>query len=159
MRSTITQSTRSDLLVGYLPLVKASAARVRQHVARQSEFDDLVAAGVFALHDAASTRSLNQPVRFTIYAKQRIRGAMLDSLKKQRQANGRLLSLKSQNAALESASNAGGAPHPASRDDEFGTALSCLQRALAAGGRSGQNTTGESATETAPTRKREGGDR
>lgn len=157
MRSRITQTAQPDLLVGYLPLVKAAAARVRRHIPRQSDFDDLVAAGVFALHDAANQCSPNQPVPFTVLAKQRIRGAILDRLKKQYSPKRRLRSPQPRPAAQEPARTHGSTPQAANRDDEFGTALTCLQRALAAGDRSGLTATEESATDRETTRRRDGG--
>jgi hypothetical protein len=123
-----------------------------------------VAAGVFALHDAANRCSPNQRGRFATYAKQRIRGAILDSLKKQRSAEGALRSPKSQTASPEPACDSRSTPgvasrDDASRDDQFGTTLACLQKALAAGGKSRPAAIEESATDPAPTRRRGGGDR
>ena len=121
----LTQYAPRDLVAGYLPLVEAAAARFRQHVASQTELDGLTADGLLALHDAANRCVPNKPVRFAIYAKQRIRGAIIDRLKKQHSAPGRFR--KPQNAIQTTA-------HEGNFENEFGMMLGHLEKALAAHG-------------------------
>lgn len=132
MTSRIKHHARSELVAGYLPLVKAPVERFRQQVASQTELDDLVADGLLALHDAANRYGPSQPVRFAAYAKQRIRGAILDSLKKQYSAP-RIRSRKPQNAIQVPTRSSGTTPSEVNLDNEFGMTLGYLQKALAAG--------------------------
>jgi RNA polymerase sigma factor for flagellar operon FliA len=164
MRSSITQSTRSDILVEYLPMVKAAAARVRQHLPGEPEFDELVAVGVLALADAAKHSRPTKSIRFVTYAKKQIRGAMLDRMKKQASPR-RFRSPKPETAPLEPASASERSPHEAkpaeaTPAEEFGAALVCLQRALAAhAGSDHPSPTSESATEVHQPRWNEDGER
>jgi hypothetical protein len=144
MKSRITHGASSDLVAGYLPLVKASAARFRQHVASQTELDGLVADGLLGLHDAANQCSPNQcspnqPVRFATYAKQRIRGAILDRLKKQYSAPRRFRSRKPQNAIPVPTRSSGTTLNEGHLEGEFGITLRHLENALAARNHQGMN--------------------
>jgi len=74
--------TRRDALVlANLPLVKAIAAHVRGGLPVQIDLDDLTHAGVLGLIDAASKFESDKQVPFSSYAKHRIKGAILDSLR------------------------------------------------------------------------------
>lgn len=64
-----------------MPLVRAIAARVRESLPVQIELDDLVHAGVLGLFDAVDKYDASKNVVFHLYAKHRIRGAILDSLR------------------------------------------------------------------------------
>jgi len=59
-------------------LTKATAARVHQQISAQLKLDDIMTIGFLALHDAARRYSRNTKTTFTIYAKNRIRAAMLE---------------------------------------------------------------------------------
>ena len=81
-QSAPTQKTeRDELIVKHLPLVKAIASRVREGLPVQVELDDLVHAGILGLVDAISKYNPDKKVLFHLYAKHRIRGAILDSLR------------------------------------------------------------------------------
>jgi DNA-directed RNA polymerase sigma subunit (sigma70/sigma32) len=76
------QLARRDRLVReHLPLVKAIAIRVRGSVPVQVDQDDLVHAGILGLIDAANKFNPEKQGGFSSYAKYRIRGAILDSLR------------------------------------------------------------------------------
>jgi RNA polymerase sigma factor for flagellar operon FliA len=75
------KNDRDDLIVGHLPLVRAIANRVRESLPVQVELDDLVHAGVLGLVDAIEKYAPEKNVAFHLYAKHRIRGAILDSLR------------------------------------------------------------------------------
>ena len=132
MKSRFTHRAPSDLVAGYLPLVKAAAAQFRQQVVSQTEFDDLVADGLLALHDAANRCGPNQPVRFAAYAKQRIRGAILDRLKKEYSTRRSFRSRKPQNAIQMLSRASGARPDDGNLESEFRRALGYLEKALAA---------------------------
>src|SRR4029434_10998316 len=82
--ATIQQSklTRRDKVVlEHLSLVKAIAVRVHENLPVHVELDDLVHAGILGLFDAASKYNPEKQVVFSSYAKHRIKGAILDSLR------------------------------------------------------------------------------
>src|SRR6266700_8408911 len=74
-------SERDRLVLEHLPLVRAIAVRVYENLPVHVELDDLVHAGVLGLFDAASKYDNNKQVTFKGYAKHRIKGAILDSLR------------------------------------------------------------------------------
>ena len=64
-----------------LPLVKAIAVRVHENLPVHVDLDDLVHAGILGLFDAATKFDPEKQVAFSSYAKHRIKGAILDSLR------------------------------------------------------------------------------
>jgi RNA polymerase sigma factor for flagellar operon FliA len=72
---------RDQLVLEHLPLVKAIAVRVRGNLPLHVELDDLVHAGILGLFDAATKYDTGKQVVFSSYAKHRIKGAILDSLR------------------------------------------------------------------------------
>jgi RNA polymerase sigma factor for flagellar operon FliA len=80
--SPATKIARRDRIVlEHLPLVKAIAVRVHENLPVHVDLDDLVHAGVLGLFDAASKFNPEKQVAFSSYAKHRIKGAILDSLR------------------------------------------------------------------------------
>src|SRR5690242_21205744 len=79
---TATDNARRDaLILEHLPLVTAIAAHVQRSLPVHTELDDLVHAGVMGLFDAATKYQDDKEVAFPAYAKHRIKGAILDSLR------------------------------------------------------------------------------
>jgi len=74
-------SNRDRVVLEHLPLVKAIAVRVRENLPVHVDLDDLVHAGVLGLFDAATKYNPDKQVAFSSYAKHRIKGAILDSLR------------------------------------------------------------------------------
>jgi RNA polymerase sigma factor for flagellar operon FliA len=72
---------RDRVVLEHLPLVKAIAVRVHENLPVHVDVDDLVHAGVLGLFDAASKFNPEKQVVFSSYAKHRIKGAILDSLR------------------------------------------------------------------------------
>jgi RNA polymerase sigma factor for flagellar operon FliA len=72
---------RDRVVLEHLPLVKAIAVRVHENLPVHVDMDDLVHAGVLGLFDAASKYNPEKQVAFSSYAKHRIKGAILDSLR------------------------------------------------------------------------------
>src|SRR5689334_10481365 len=70
---------RDAIIMKHLPLVRAIACRVRQSLPVQIDLDDLVHAGILGLFDAVQKYEPSKRVVFHLYAKYRIRGAILDS--------------------------------------------------------------------------------
>jgi RNA polymerase sigma factor FliA len=81
-QSVASKNARRDRIVlEHLPLVKAIAIRVHENLPVHVDLDDLVHAGVLGLFDAASKFNPEKLVAFSSYAKHRIKGAILDSLR------------------------------------------------------------------------------
>ena len=78
---TSNMAERDQLVLEHLRLVKAIAVRVRHNLPAHVDVDDLVHAGVLGLIDAATKFNVEKQVAFSSYAKHRIRGAILDSLR------------------------------------------------------------------------------
>ena len=70
-----------ELLLEQLPQVKYIARRIHERLPQHVPFDDLVHAGIVGLIDAMHKYDAGKNVRFASYAKFRIRGAILDSLR------------------------------------------------------------------------------
>ncbi|MGA3201874.1 MAG: FliA/WhiG family RNA polymerase sigma factor, partial [Bryobacteraceae bacterium] len=72
---------RDRVVLEHLPLVKAIAVRVHENLPVHVDLDDLVHAGILGLFDAANKYNPDKQVIFSSYAKHRIKGAILDSLR------------------------------------------------------------------------------
>jgi RNA polymerase sigma factor for flagellar operon FliA len=79
--TTFDQSERDRLVLKHLPLVRAIAVRVYENLPVHVELDDLVHAGIMGLFNAAQKYDASKQVSFQGYAKHRIKGAILDSLR------------------------------------------------------------------------------
>jgi RNA polymerase sigma factor for flagellar operon FliA len=75
------ESERDRLVLEHLPLVRAIAVRVYENLPVHVDLDDLIHAGILGLFDAAAKYDGEKQVTFKSYAKHRIKGAMLDSLR------------------------------------------------------------------------------
>jgi RNA polymerase sigma factor FliA len=82
-RQKISRRLRDEIVLEHLPLVKAIAIRVHENLPVYVDLDDLVHAGVLGLLDAVEKFDSSKNVAFQSYAKHRIKGAILDSLREQ----------------------------------------------------------------------------
>ncbi|MCR5606290.1 MAG: FliA/WhiG family RNA polymerase sigma factor [Treponema sp.] len=73
---------REQLILEYAPLVKLVAGRLSMYLGFNVEYDDLVGYGIFGLIDAIDKFDLLKDVKFETYASLRIRGAILDQIRK-----------------------------------------------------------------------------
>lgn len=73
---------REQLIIEYAPLVKLVAGRLSMYLGYNVEYDDLVSYGVFGLIDAIDKFDPKKDVKFETYASLRIRGAILDQIRK-----------------------------------------------------------------------------
>src|SRR5271169_409282 len=80
-RPRISQELRDRVVLDHLPLVKAIAIRVHENLPVHVDLDDLTHAGVLGLFDAVAKYDAEKNVAFHAYAKHRIKGAILDSLR------------------------------------------------------------------------------
>jgi len=81
LQPTSEMAQRDRVVLEHLPLVKAIAMRVHEKLPVHVDLDDLVHAGVLGLFDAANKYNADKQVVFSSYAKHRIKGAILDSLR------------------------------------------------------------------------------
>jgi len=80
-RRKISRRVRDRIVVENLPLAKAIAIRVHESLPVHVDLDDLIHAGVLGLFDAVEKYDAGKNVTFQNYAKHRIKGAILDSLR------------------------------------------------------------------------------
>lgn len=73
---------REELIIEYAGLVKIVAGRLSMYLGYNVEYDDLVGYGTFGLIDAIDKFNLCRGVKFETYASLRIRGAILDQIRK-----------------------------------------------------------------------------
>ncbi|MBQ9928049.1 MAG: FliA/WhiG family RNA polymerase sigma factor [Lachnospiraceae bacterium] len=73
---------REKIILEYAPLVKLVAGRLSMYLGYNVEYDDLVGYGVFGLIDAIDKFDCMKEVKFETYASLRIRGAILDQIRK-----------------------------------------------------------------------------
>jgi RNA polymerase sigma factor FliA len=79
--SVLEKEDRDRILLEQLPQVRYLATRIRARMPQYVPLEDLVHAGVIGLIDALSKFDSSRHVPFASYAKIRIRGAILDSLR------------------------------------------------------------------------------
>lgn len=77
-----THELREKLILEYAPLVKLVAGRLSMYLGYNVEYDDLVSYGIFGLIDAIDKYDSMKEVKFETYASLRIRGAILDQIRK-----------------------------------------------------------------------------
>jgi RNA polymerase sigma factor for flagellar operon FliA len=75
------KAKRDGVILEHLPLVKAIAVRVHENLPVHVDIGDLVHAGILGLFDAVAKYKPEKKVAFSSYAKHRIKGAILDSLR------------------------------------------------------------------------------
>jgi RNA polymerase sigma factor FliA len=80
-RVKVSQQVRDQIVLDHLPLVKCIAIRVHESLPVHVDLDDLIHAGVLGLFDAVTKYDGSKDVVFHAYAKHRIKGAILDSLR------------------------------------------------------------------------------
>jgi RNA polymerase sigma factor FliA len=79
--STVEAGDRNDLVMQELSQVNYIAQRIRERLPQHVELEDLVNAGVIGLLEASRTFDRSKNAQFKTFAKFRIRGAILDSLR------------------------------------------------------------------------------
>jgi RNA polymerase sigma factor for flagellar operon FliA len=81
-RKNATSELREQIIIEYAPLVKVVAGRLSMYLGKNVEFEDLVSYGIFGLIDAIDKFDLDKDVKFETYASLRIRGSILDQIRK-----------------------------------------------------------------------------
>ncbi|MBR5376007.1 MAG: FliA/WhiG family RNA polymerase sigma factor [Lachnospiraceae bacterium] len=77
-----TPQLREKIIIEYAPLVKIVAGRLSMYLGYNVEYDDLCGYGVFGLIDAIDKYDPAKDVKFETYASLRIRGSILDQIRK-----------------------------------------------------------------------------
>lgn len=75
-------ATREELIMEYVPLVKVVSGRLSMYLGYTVEYDDLVSYGIFGLIDAIDKFDYGKGIKFETYASLRIRGSILDQIRK-----------------------------------------------------------------------------
>ena len=81
-KKTKSSILREKLIIEYAGLVKIVAGRLGMYLGYTVEYDDLVGYGTFGLIDAIDKFDTLKGVKFETYASLRIRGAILDQIRK-----------------------------------------------------------------------------
>jgi len=81
-KRTKSRTLREDIVKRYLYLVKYVAGRVAIGLPPNVEFNDLVSYGILGLFDAINKYDVSQGNKFETYAVSRIRGSIMDELRK-----------------------------------------------------------------------------
>lgn len=79
---TKSSALREKIILEYAPLVKMVAGRLSMYLGYNVEYEDLVSYGIFGLIDAIDKFDALKDVKFETYASLRIRGAILDQIRK-----------------------------------------------------------------------------
>ncbi len=77
-----TPELQEKIIIEYAGLVKLVAGRLSMYLGYNVEYDDLVGYGTFGLIDAIDKFDFTKGVKFETYASLRIRGAILDQIRK-----------------------------------------------------------------------------
>ena len=77
-----TPQLREQLILEYASVVNLVAGRLSMYLGYTVEYDDLVGYGIFGLIDAIDKYDMAKNVKFETYASLRIRGAILDEIRK-----------------------------------------------------------------------------
>ncbi len=77
-----TPEQQEKIIIEYAGLVKLVAGRLSMYLGYNVEYDDLVGYGTFGLIDAVDKFDYTKGVKFETYASLRIRGAILDQIRK-----------------------------------------------------------------------------
>ena len=75
-------NSRESLLVEMLPLVRRIALKIHRHLPVHVEVDDLTGNGILGLLDAVDKFDPSKGVKLETYARHRVRGAILDGLRR-----------------------------------------------------------------------------
>lgn len=80
--ATKSPELREKIILEFAPLVKLVAGRLSMYLGYNVEYEDLVSYGIFGLIDAIDKFDCMKEIKFETYASLRIRGAILDQIRK-----------------------------------------------------------------------------
>jgi len=73
---------KEKIILEYSHLIKFVAAKLSIHIGQHVEYEDMLSYGIFGLIDAIDKFDITKNVKFETYASLRIRGAIIDSIRK-----------------------------------------------------------------------------
>ena len=76
------QYQKQDMVIQYAPMVKRIAYHLKSRLPAHIQLDDLIQAGMVGLLEASKNYDISQGASFETYSSIRIRGAMLDEMRK-----------------------------------------------------------------------------
>lgn len=79
---TKSPAVKEELILQYASLVKYVAGRLSIHIGQHVDYDDMISYGIFGLIDAIDKFDYEKGVKFETYASVRIRGSIIDSIRK-----------------------------------------------------------------------------
>ncbi|KYH35619.1 RNA polymerase sigma-D factor [Clostridium tepidiprofundi DSM 19306] len=82
MEEIVSVNSKENIVKEYIPLVKYIASRVIVGKTKYIEYEDLVSYGLVGLMDAINKFDITKGMKFSTYASIRIKGAMIDQLRK-----------------------------------------------------------------------------
>src|SRR4051812_36725085 len=82
MRSQTVSASQTRRIVAGLPFVESLARRMASTMPNSIDIGDLVQDGVIGLIDAANRFDEDRGIKFETFAERRVRGAMIDALRK-----------------------------------------------------------------------------
>lgn len=82
LKETSDEATRHELIEAYLPLVRHAAERLKGKLPMCVDIREMISAGTIGLIDAVDKFDIGRGVLFETYCSVRIRGAILDDLRK-----------------------------------------------------------------------------
>lgn len=124
---------RNELLLHYIPLVKRVVGRLFSASRPYVDYDDLVSCGVLGMMDAIERFDPTRNVRFETYAQIRIRGEIIDYMRRQDWAPVHVRTrIKQMDAAFDRVAQRNGAP-ASDREvaEELGMNLEEMRQTLA----------------------------
>lgn len=74
---------KNELVLHYLPQVRSIVLRLMPTYKAYSNYDDMLSCGILGLMDAIEKYDLRRDVKFEYYAAMRIKGEIIDSIRKQ----------------------------------------------------------------------------
>jgi RNA polymerase sigma factor for flagellar operon FliA len=81
-RTSRSRETKDQLILEYAPLVKIVAGRMIAQISQHVEYEDLVSYGILGLIDAIDKFDSEKGVKFETFASFRIRGEIIDNIRK-----------------------------------------------------------------------------
>lgn len=82
-RATGNINLRNDIILRYLELVRVIAVSLRNIYSKYASIDDIINEGVIALMSAIDTFDTDKNVKFETYANLKVKGAIIDYVRKQ----------------------------------------------------------------------------
>ena len=83
MQALCVESNRNELVRKYIPLVRSIAVGIHRRLPEQVELDDLISVGITGLIEAVDRFDSDRGASLGTFARRRIHGAIMDSLRAQ----------------------------------------------------------------------------